>query len=325
LRSLLSGSDRSVPISVRAFGALLERLPKRLRRAALRGLAHTLTGDYAAIHALGRCAAVSDISIMGDLGLIQGSLDDTAILATYYRTKTWRPGFSRFFNDYFRDQGRGIFIDIGANIGLTTIPIAENSGISCLGIEPDPANFRCLRNNVLVNCPHGNVQLFNLALFDSTGSLDFHLSVSNKGDHRLCRDPATGALGEQQWPVIRVPTARLDDVLPLYRSDDGGPLAAKIVAQGAEAQIVAGGHRVLSHAGAMVVEVYPYGIERLRGDFAGLLRFCTVHFTWGALTMGEHHSVLAWMPVQAVSKQLRDQYQRASGNAYEYFHLFLKK
>jgi FkbM family methyltransferase len=324
-RSLPAGSNRSVPISVRALGALLERFPKRLRRAALRGLALTLTGDYAAIQALGRCAAVSDISIMGDLGLIQGSLDDTAVLATYYRTKTWRPGFARFFNDYFRHQGRGVFVDVGANIGLTTIPVAANSGISCFGFEPDPANFHYLQNNVMVNCPHANVQLFNLALFDSTGSLDFQLSVSNKGDHRLCRDPAAGALGERQWPVTRVPTARLDDVLPLCRSDDAGPIAAKIVAQGAEAQIVAGGHRVLSHAGAMVVEVYPYAIERLRGDLAALLHFCTVHFTWGALTMGEHHNVLAWMPVQAVADQLRDQYQRASGNAYEYFHLFLKK
>jgi len=322
---LPAGSDRLVPISVRAFGAFLEYFPKRLRRAALRGLALTLPGDYAAIQALGRCAAVSDISIMGDLGLIQGSLDDTAVLATYYRTKTWRPGFSKFFNDYFRHRGRGIFVDIGANIGLTTIPVAGNSGISCFAIEPDPANFRYLRNNVSVNCPHGNVQLFNLALFDSTGSLDFQLSVSNKGDHRLCRDPATGALGERQWPVIRVPTARLDDLPPLSRSDDAGPLAVKIVAQGAEAQIVVGGHRVLSHAGAMVVEVYPYAIERLRGDLAALLRFCAVHFTWGALTMGEHHSLLAWMPVQAVADQLRDQYQRASVNAYEYFHLFLKK
>ena len=177
-----------------------------------------------------------------------------------------------------------------------------------------------------MNCPHRNVPLLNLALFDSTGSLDFQLSVSNMGDHRLLsRSGNRGALGEQQWPVIRVPTARLDDVLPLHRSDDAGPLAAKIVAQGAEAQIVAGGHRVLSHAGAIVVEVYPYAIERLRGDFAALLRFCTDHFAWGALTMGEHHSVLAWTPVQAVADKLRDQYQRASGNAYEFFHLFLKK
>ena len=96
---------RPVPIILRALGALLGRLPNRLRRAALREFALTLEGDYAAIQALGRCAAVSDISIMGDLGLIQGSLDDTAVLATYCRTKTWRPALARFFNDYFQGPG----------------------------------------------------------------------------------------------------------------------------------------------------------------------------------------------------------------------------
>jgi FkbM family methyltransferase len=322
--SLQSPSDRPVPIMVRALGALLERLPDRLRRAALREFALTLEGDYAAIQALGRCAAVSDISITGDLGLIQGSLDDTAVLATYCRTKTWRPAFARFFNDYFRGKERGLFIDVGANIGLTTIPVARNSGIACFAFEPDPANFRYLRNNVEVNCPRGNVQLFNLALFDSAGSLDFQLSGSNKGDHRLCRDRADGALGERQWPVIQVPTARLDDVL-LPCLDDAGSIAAKIVVQGAEAQIVAGGRDVLSCAGAMLVEVYPYGIERLRGDFEALLRFCAVHFTWGALNEGEHDSVLTWMPVQDVADHLRERYRQSSAKASEYFHLFLRK
>ncbi len=260
---------------------------------------------------------------MGDFGLIQGSLDDSAVLATYCRTKTWRPAFARFFNDFFSGRGHGVFIDIGANIGLTTIPVARSAGISCFGFEPDRANFRYLRNNVQLNCPRRNVRLFDLAMFDSAGSLDFQLSDFNKGDHRLCRDQARGAVGEQRRQVIRVQTARLDDVLLPYLGDDEGQVAAKIVAQGAEAHIVAGGPFVLSRAGALLIEVYPYGIERLQGDIAALLCFCARHFTAGVLNSGERDDILDWKPVPVVADQLRDKYQKASGNQREYFHLFL--
>lgn len=247
------------------------------------------------------------------------------MLATYWRTKTWRPAFAHFFEDFFGGSERGIFLDIGANIGLTTIPIARNAAIRCFGFEPDPVNFRHLRNNVQVNCPAANVQLFNLALFDSAGSLDLQLSTSNKGDHRLLRRQADGMLGERRWPTIRVPTARLDDVLSACLGDDAGPIAAKIVVQGAEAHIVAGGRSVLSRAGAVLVEVYPYGIERLQGDFSALVRFCVDHFALGALNSGEQDNVLTWVPVRDATDQLRSLYGRASESAQQYFHLFLKR
>ena len=266
-----------------------------------------------------------DISVLGNLGLIQGSLDDTAVFATYCRTKTWRPAFAQFFSDFFQGEEHGIFLDIGANIGLTTIPVARHPGVNCFCYEPDPENFRYLRNNVQVNCPGGNVQLFNLALFDSAGNFDFQRSGGNKGDHRLCRDRTDGALNEGQWPVIQVPTVRLDDALPPHLGDTAGPLAAKIVVQGAETHVIAGGVSVLSRANTMLIEIYPYGIERLQGDLTQLLRFCCLYFSRAVLNAGEHDNVLTWLPVQDIASQLRDRYKTATGNAHEYFHLFLKK
>jgi FkbM family methyltransferase len=197
-------------------------------------------GDYATVQTLARWAGIRDISVMGDYGLIQGALDDTAVPATYAQTKTWRPAVAQFFDEFFRGHAGGTFVDIGANIGLTTIPIARNSGISCFSFEPVPDHFRFLRNNVQANCPHRNVQLFELALFDSVGNFDFRRSDRNKGDHHLSPDGSDAAPSENEAPVIRVPTARLDDVLSPYLADGAGPLAAKIVAQGAETQIVVG-------------------------------------------------------------------------------------
>jgi FkbM family methyltransferase len=304
-----------------SFGAALERLPARLRRAIVRALAGR--SDYPTLQALGRRAGIHDVSLMGDCGLIQGSLDDTSVLATYARTRTWRPALAQFFGRYFEDEGPGLFIDVGANIGLTTIPIARLAGTRCLAFEPDPESFHYLRHNIEANCPQRNVALFKLALFDSAGRLDFRRSVRDKGDHHLSRgeEPA-----DREAPsLIRVPTARLDDVLSPHLVERGAPLAAKIVAQGAETQIVAGGTGVLARAGALMIEVFPQGIERLQGDFRGLLRFCSDNFAWAALNTGEHDGICTWMRVDDIVPRLRDRYDAALGHSAVYHHLFLRK
>lgn len=76
-----------------------------------------------------------------------------------------------FFCDFFTRAGSGTYLDIGANIGLTTIPVAQNPRVACKAFEPAPHNFRYLSHNVAANCPHGNVDLFNLALFDRRATM----------------------------------------------------------------------------------------------------------------------------------------------------------
>ena len=302
------------------FGATLEHLPARLRRAIVRAIARR--ADYPTLQALGRRAGLHDVSVMGDFGLIQGSLDDTSVLATYARTRTWRPALAQFFRRYFEDEGPGLFVDVGANIGLTTIPIARLSGTRCLAFEPDPDNFQYLRHNIEANCPHHNVALFKLALFDSAGRLDLRRSAGNTGDHHRGRGAESA---ERDAPLIRVPTARLDDVLSRHLIDAAAPLAAKIVVEGAETQIVAGGRDVLSRAGALLIEIFPYGIERLHGDLAGLLRFCSDNFAWAALNSGEQDDICTWMRVDDIVARLHDRYAAAVGHPAVYHHLFLRK
>ncbi len=305
------------------LGALLKQILLRLRRAAVRAIAPR--GDYSTVRTLAHWAGIRDISVAGDYGLIQGALDDTAILATYMETKTWRPVVPQFFNQFFGGCTDGRFVDVGANIGLTTIPIAANPGVRCFSFEPDPDNFRYLHNNVETNCPNRNVWLFELALFDRAGSCEFRRSGRNKGDHHLNPGAAEASSGEWQAAPIHVPTARLDDVLLCHLASATGPIGAKIIAQGAETHIVSGGRSTLSLADAMLIEIYPYGIERMGGDLASLLGFCTEHFRFAALNSGEHDDVLAWMPVEAAARQLADRYGTAMKSDSSYFHLFLKK
>jgi|FEC22Drversion2_1045045.scaffolds.fasta_scaffold01715_2 FkbM family methyltransferase len=281
-------------------------------------------GDFATVQTLARNFGVRDVTVPGEFGFIQGSIHDTAILSAYACTKTWRPAFAQFFSGLFEDRG-GVYIDIGANIGLTTIPVASNPEVVCLSFEPDPENFRYLSNNVEQNCAHRNVELFNLALFDLAGSLDFRLCDHNRGDHRICRSAADGAFGEQPCHTIKVPALPLDDVLAPDMLDGAGPIAVKIVTQGAETHVVAGGRRVLARAAAAIIEIYPYGIESLQGDLAGLLAFCDEQFRWAALNEGEDQSIPGWQPVGDIVGAIGPGYETAKRDSSQYFHLFLKR
>jgi len=107
--------------------------------------------------------------------------------------------------------------------------------------------------------------------------------------------------------------------------DGTGPIAVKIVTQGAETHVVAGGRSVLARAAAAVIEIYPYGIENLQGDLAGLLAFCDEQFRWAALNEGEDQSIPGWQPVADIIGAIGPCYETAKRDSSQYFHLFLKR
>jgi FkbM family methyltransferase len=318
--------------NVRSLFAIFNALPGRLRRWAdlapatptRRTIQIRLKKPTAhAIHrALCRVAGADDMKVSGAFGAIEGSIDDYAILETYARSRTWCPVENDFFATFFAARGGGTYLDIGANIGLTTIPVARNPHVSCLAFEPEPANFRYLRRNVNANCRNGNVELFSLALFDRRTRLEFQLSPSNKGDHRVRSAAAEGDFAEQAWPVIGVDAERLDQVLrgrPL-----AVPLAAKIIAQGAEPHIVAGGAETLGRAEALVIEIYPYALRRMGGDVEALLRFLGRQFREAAMIAGGTATAPVWHPAAAVVDALAELCAKSATSSAEYFHVFLR-
>jgi hypothetical protein len=117
-----------------AFRKCLGTLPLRYRRRLFLDLAKTL--------------GVSKIRIKGEYGDISGFIDDNQIFGLYLRHGVWSEHINAIFVDYFSGGTSGTFLDIGANIGLTTIPVARNRHIFCHAFEPDPDNFDLLQENV---------------------------------------------------------------------------------------------------------------------------------------------------------------------------------
>jgi len=215
---------------------------------------------------LARCTPRLDhlqLCASGSYGLIQSALNDGLILPAYARTGVYEPRMASLFRDFFASQGGGTYLDIGANIGLTTIPVAQDPTVRCLAFEPDPVNSRHLRANVERNCPNHNVTVHQVALFSSKSTLDFAVHEWNLGDHRL--SPAQHGSGQ----TIQVEAAPLDQ----FDDEVTGAVAAKIDTQGAEPFVIAGGRSVLSRAKLVVLEFAPGYMHELKGDPGVVLEF----------------------------------------------------
>src|SRR5207253_5732588 len=82
----------------------------------------------------------------------------------------------------------GIMLDIGANIGLTSVTRAILGDFDVIyAAEPAPDNFRCLVHNVLDNGLRGIVLPDCLAIGANTGTAALHLA-KGIGSHAIRND-----------------------------------------------------------------------------------------------------------------------------------------
>ncbi len=233
------------------------------------------------------------VKVAGEYGVIEGNPRDAGVLRGYAETGRWADRTNRRLIEFFA-EAPGTYIDIGANIGLTTIPIARRSGMHCVAIEPDPANFACLASNVTTNCTQANVTLYNLAIADANEPMHLSLSPDSMGDHRLTRN------GPPDRRVIIVDCRRLDDL----GIEVSKRLAVKIDTQGSEPLVVAGGGITLSGADLLILEFCPYLMRQLGADPEVVIRFIENNFVKVTLAYGEDGPSFD-MPMGKVAEVLR--------------------
>jgi FkbM family methyltransferase len=275
-------------------------LPARAKRTIFAELAKTSDADFGIAGDIARRAGLTGFVAEGDSGVIRGALDDEAALAKYARERSWSPNERSLFKNLFAEYG-GTYLDIGANIGLTLIPISQNSHVECYAFEPDPTNFRYLSENVSVNCHAKNVRLLNLALYNKETTVPFEISEGHSGDNRLSLTESAGQLGEQNRKRILVAAKRLDDVV----DNPVRPIAAKIDVQGAEPFVIEGGQKNLSQAQLLSLEFWPYSMLRMDGDVDGLITFLTENFQEGSVSIGDKDEQVSWRPISSVSSLLQ--------------------
>jgi FkbM family methyltransferase len=296
----------------------------RLPLGARRTLLDTMVEDFGravVLRDLGRSFDVRSLSVAGEYGTIHGSVDDQIIFRRYLETKRWAPELVAMFRGFFDVHDGGTYLDIGANIGLTTVPVAQSADVTCYAFEPEPGNLYFLRRNVAENCHHGNVSVVPVALFDRKATLQFAISKENFGDHRI-QTAGDGAFREGSWPTIDVQAERLDDVIDVKAVAQ--PLAVKIDTQGAEPAIFAGGRNVLAAAGLIALEFCPYMMKRQGGDIEAEIGFLDSNFSEGSIVQGDTGGAPVWWPMARVAGELQRLATEASlGTAY--FDVVLRK
>ena len=233
------------------------RLRRRLQLALLRRLARGL-GEKRALYLFRQPALRFHVEEVV-AGGIQGKLDDEVVFARYLRSGGWSPQITEFLVRCFAEESAGTFVDIGANLGLVTLAVARLGHVDCKCFEPEPDNLALLRANVARSDAGERVDLSVRAL-PRGDRLEFELSASNRGDHRV-RIGGARADAEAERRVISVPARPLDAVLDA--SALRRPLIVKCDAQGSEAHIWAGGAKLLACADALVLEFWPYGLARV--------------------------------------------------------------
>ncbi|MGF6855345.1 FkbM family methyltransferase [Paraburkholderia sp. CI3] len=269
-------------------------LPVRLRHV----LATSLLNDpslvrqygYRYLSGLAGKLNVVRLSASGEYGTMSSSSKDVWILRAYAESGRWAFHLSERLVAFFSETG-GTYLDIGANIGMTSIPILQqNPAVQCYAFEPEPVNYQNLLLNISVNCPSSHIRPFQLALHERKGMLPFEISDTNLGAHRLHVETGLAPkLAEDSRRVTEVACERLDD-LPIELRH---PVFVKIDTEGAEPFVVAGGRHTLAQADAILLEWHPYNMARLGADPTVVLDFLETHFQYGEI---EHTDAKAGQP-----------------------------
>ena len=249
-----------------ALGALQDAAPgtyERLQRnfAELTPRAQMLQAALAGV-------PITSITVKGAQGLFEGSAADVSVIQRYALEGTWSPKTIALVQAFFGPTKAGTYLDIGANIGLTAVPVAA-SGIRTIAFEAVPANAAFLRRNADANGADNHIEIIDAALLDQPGEVTFELSPTNHGDHRFRNADDISLMDESKWATITVPAHALDS----FADRISGPVVMKIDVQGAEPLVFRGGRAVFDNVDLLICEISPYAMARMHVDPTDFFEF----------------------------------------------------
>jgi FkbM family methyltransferase len=186
------------------------------------------------------------------------------------------------------------FIDIGAHVGLFSIPAGQRVGADgrVFAFEPDPANRSLLEANVEAN-DVPNVTAVPMAVAECEDRMQLHCSPYNTGDHQLY----CSARGRR---TVEVEVTRLDTFMDRH---GGGVDVIKMDVQGAEARVLRGMSGVMdaNPSLTLIVELSPWMLRDIGDDPSALLEdlvtrgfdLHTMDEASGVMTPGTPNEILA--------------------------------
>jgi len=177
--------------------------------------------------------------------------------------------FEAGIRKYFKGVQKGVFVDVGSNIGKYTVMIGNqlNGKGKVISIEPHPQNFEVLQKNIeLNNCK--NVTSLNIACWNKKNELKLY----NHEDQPLL---ASAVKKSRKYITVKADT--LDSILKNLKIGDIDMV--KIDVEGAESEVLKGMDLILGNkkpkvifeawddehleACKKILETYGYRVEHL--------------------------------------------------------------
>lgn len=197
---------------------------------------------------------------------------DTVILPWVREYGDWEPAVGGVLQEFARPGD--IILDVGAHVGIFTVPLAASVGASgrVIAIEADPINARCLRRNVAKShCD--NVLVVEVAAAECTRTVTLSRSIEdNTGDSRAYEVAGLGT-------AVEVLGVALDDVV------DGPVHLVKLDLQGMDHVAMRGMARIIrEYRPVIVVEFWPAAIRDYGDDPTEVLAwFRELGYSWSAV------------------------------------------
>jgi FkbM family methyltransferase len=236
----------------------------RIREAAAEGkllerAAHSLRGRATSLAWRAYLAARGHHTLTFEIGGTKVAIDSRSHLAF----PLWAGHFERENLEYVLATARAgeVFVDVGANVGLYSVPVARRVGPAgrVLALEPCPPTAAKLRENIRRNGQE-NVEVIATAASDKAGKATFHVFPEGMDVYNslgAARRPE-GASTE----TIEVDTLPLDDLCAQRGVERVGIL--KVDVEGAEELVVRGARRLLADSPDLrvLLELYAPSAEQ---------------------------------------------------------------
>lgn len=186
------------------------------------------------------------VGMEGDHGLMFASTRDRTVGKSIFVDGDWEPrALPRALGLAGVDLASGVFVEVGANIGTTTVAAARLAR-RVVAFEPDPLNFRLLRANLAVNLLDGKTTTINAGCSAAASSGFLTRSDANWGDHRVSPDGDTA-----------IQLLRLDDGIEEAGVRPDEVRFVWIDVQGHEPQVLTGAPEILAAGPPVLMEFWP--------------------------------------------------------------------
>ncbi|MXV60955.1 FkbM family methyltransferase [Natronorubrum sp. JWXQ-INN-674] len=151
----------------------------------------------------------------------------------------------RFLKDISNElKDDDVFFDIGANLGVFSCFASQVvSRGHIVAFEPYPPNYRQLNRNLSYNAPSSSYDVFDIALSNSQGSIEFSSPSNDTGNQTANISPTGDSIEVQEIPGDQLVT---DRSVP-------SPTVVKIDVEGSEPLVIDGLEESLNHSSCRIL------------------------------------------------------------------------